>query len=587
MTKGVGIYLSVLFLIVFNNQNIAQVKSQVNQADRVDYLIITTDELKADFEPLVNWKFRKGLKTEIITMEEINSRYDETTIQLKIKSCLFDYYTNRDLVWALLGGNQEVVPVQGCYSKVRLGSSDLEDASVPTDLFYACFGGRFDWNSNLNDKIGEIYLDGHDLVPNIHLSRIPVQISQEVKSYVKKTLDYEMNPPLEGFLEEMLLSGVRSFTSWDGKSDNHHRSELLARQYVSDNWNGETTLFFDTGTDFPSGESYHVTTENFMEQINKGYGIIHFAGPGNSKVLKMEWGRNFEVSDVEKLTNPVSGLVLSTSGMVNAYDSEDTCLSEAFLKNPEGGAVAFFGSSRLGFGNPDSTFAFGPSMSYSAVFLEELFATDPEVTDHSFGAIVSRTKSEFIYSGGAGGTYHYLLYAINPMGDPELPVYRGKPRVFDNVRVFRFGNTLTVNAGGVENCKICMTHVDISSGYQEVIENIGSHTFSDISDAFYLTISKPGYIPYHLDSGLPTQIVEGIYPLIHLYPNPFTDILNLEIIVDKSWLVVYDLHGRRLKETEIRRGVNRIDLSLYPPGTYFLKVDGDDRATWHKVIKQQ
>ena len=61
--------------------------------DRVDYVIITTEELKPGFEPLLLWKIRKGLKAEIITLEEISSEYDDPNIQLKIKRCLHDYYT--------------------------------------------------------------------------------------------------------------------------------------------------------------------------------------------------------------------------------------------------------------------------------------------------------------------------------------------------------------------------------------------------------------------------------------------------------------------------------------------------------------
>ena len=53
--------------------------------DQVDYLIITTDELKPGFEPLLRWKIRKGLRAELITLKEIYYEYNEPSVQLKIK----------------------------------------------------------------------------------------------------------------------------------------------------------------------------------------------------------------------------------------------------------------------------------------------------------------------------------------------------------------------------------------------------------------------------------------------------------------------------------------------------------------------
>lgn len=585
--KGFSIYLAVVLLIALNAQLPAQKSHQEFSSDRVDYLIVTSEKLKADFEPLLNWKIRKGLKAELITMEEINSRYEESTVQLNIKSCLFDYYSNKELVWALLGGDQNVVPVQGCYAKVRMGTSDLVDESIPTDLFYACFDGRFDWNSNLNDKIGERFLDGLNLVPNIYVSRIPVKEPEEVRTFVKKTLDYELNPPLEGFLERMLLSGVRSYLSWDGKSDNHHRSEVIDNQYISPNWSEEATMFFDTGTDFPTGEWYHMDVANFSEQINSGYGIIHYAGPGNSTAIKMEFGRGFDTSDAAKLDHPVSGLMLSTSSLVNAFELEDTCLSEAFLKNPDGGAVAFFGNTRYAFGNQDTSLALGPSMSYSAVFMENLVSAKSENRDYSFAAIASHTKSEFINNGGSGGSYHYLLYTMNAMGDPELPIYATAPGVFDQVRIYWFGSTLRINTGGVDDCRICLTSSSLSDEFQEVVEGVSEYSFDQLPNDFYVTITKPGYVPYCFNSEGITGVDAPLGSRVRLYPNPFADYLHVEVFDRRSGMELYDLQGRRVLSGELQQGVNRFDLSGYPAGSYMLNLKGGGASSWHKVIKGQ
>lgn len=81
------------------------------------YVVITSSNLASAFQPLVQWKKTKGYDTEIITLEDINANYAGTTTQIKIKTCLYDQYLNHNLKYALLGGDDTIVPVQGCYSK--------------------------------------------------------------------------------------------------------------------------------------------------------------------------------------------------------------------------------------------------------------------------------------------------------------------------------------------------------------------------------------------------------------------------------------------------------------------------------------
>ena len=70
--------------------------------DRLDYLVVTTEEFKPELSPLLEWKTRKGLSVDMVTMDEIEEKYTDATIQLKIKHCLKDYYDNNDLRWVLL-----------------------------------------------------------------------------------------------------------------------------------------------------------------------------------------------------------------------------------------------------------------------------------------------------------------------------------------------------------------------------------------------------------------------------------------------------------------------------------------------------
>ena len=556
-----------------------------SSGEAIDYLIITAEELLPAFMPLLEWKNRKGLNAEIITVNEIAERYHEARIQLSIKRYLYDRYVNDGLKWVLMGGDHDVVPVQGCFSYVLNGSIEVTDEAIPTDLFYACFDKRFDWNALIDDKIGQVYHDDNDLVPEIYLSRIPVRNEEEVRVFVNKTLHYEQQQPARGFSDRMLLAGVKTWTLWSGKSDSHHRSELMYENYISKYWDGEMVRLFDTGTDFSGDKDYQVSTSNLSEQLNKGFAYFHFSGHGDINTLLMEEGPRFDVNDASRLSNTTSGVILSNACDVNAFDSIDPCLSEAFLRNPKGGGVAFFGSSRLGFGLPDMSYSLGPSFQYNASFLGYLFSERLGKHWNSFATVASAAKSEFANIGSSGGTYLYLLYAINPLGDPELPLFTRNPSRFSNVRLYMLGKDLRVNTDGISDCRICLSSLDLDEGYKQVVQNVSNYTFKDIPEAFQITITAPNYLPYIYTYGSPTAVQDELESQIRIYPNPVLENLFLDFNLFSGKMKLYDIQGRFLAEKELVNGSNNLSMSAYPAGTYLLNVLSDKRSAWYKVVR--
>jgi len=554
--------------------------------DVLDYLIVTTAELKDSFKPLLDWKIRKGLKAELVTLDEIYSRYEEPTDQLRIKRYLHELYKNRNLLWVLLGGDHDIVPVQYCFGKVNLMEDELEEDSIPTDLFYACFDMSFDWNGDADERVGEPHIDFVDNLPEIHISRIPVRTKEHVQTFIHKTLDYELNPPRENFMEKMLLTGVKSWQVWDQKSDNHHRSEQMYLRYVARNWSGKRFGFYDTGGSFPDGDQYEVSASNLSQQLNKGYAFFHFAGHGNKSTYLMENGTGFTCENALELNNKGSGLMLSTTCDVNAFDAHKMCLSESFLLNPHGGCVAFWGSSRLGLGIPDIDVSLGPSFQFNAKFLELLFKGEAAEGSHSFASICAAAKASLSGNDDGGGSYWYLQYALNPMGDPELPIYTRNPVLFDNVKIYSWGNRLSVNTGGVENCRICITDSDLEKSYRSLSYGRSHHTFTDVPENFILTITSPNYIPYQYRKGIYTGSGEAINSAIQIYPNPVQELMHLSIDFNEGAFTIYDINGRRMKSGMVSQGLNTISMRELEAGVYILNVRATGGVTSIKLIKQ-
>lgn len=132
---------SLLALGERNNMN----RPTVAAKDKIEYLIITNEALKNSFEPLLKWKRTKGLYSSIITVEDIEKKYEGDDLPLQIKNCLYDLYQNNELKYVLLGGDDTVVPVKIC---VGYKSESNLQGLVPVDQYYACFGNDFYWDGN-------------------------------------------------------------------------------------------------------------------------------------------------------------------------------------------------------------------------------------------------------------------------------------------------------------------------------------------------------------------------------------------------------------------------------------------------------
>ena len=109
----------------------------------------------------------------------------------------------------------------------------------------------------------------------------------------------------------------------------------------------------------------------------------------------------------------------------------------------------------------------------------------------------------------------------------------------------------------------------------------GNHTWYHSEDQYdigYLT-----EIHRFFTGGSPVGMVESEQGSLHVWPNPTTGQVTLEVDADSS-VEVYDLLGRLTATYPMHKGVNHIDLSNFPEGMYFLKTtEGPVR----KVLKKE
>lgn len=454
--------------------------------EKIDYIIITNKELKSSFEPLAIWKTTKGIKTSIITIDEIASKYTGTDEQVKIKKCIYDLFENNSLKYVLLGGDDKIVPVRGCYGKI---TNSTTDKTIPTDLYYACFSGDFEWDGNHNNIFGEID-DNIDLAQSVFVSRAPVKTKYDTDAFVNRVISYEKEPL---YNDNILMCAKNSFAK--DTIEFEIGSNSLYTKYIKPYWNGMMYRFHESASDFDTTSKYEFNPNNLKNQLAKGYSFVNVNLHGLQTYWDMESYGHYTSAHGKSQSNVAHTIITTIACFTNAFDisshgSEDPCLSESFIRNPTSGVVAYLGCSRYSWGTSKGL---GASHDYNAQFYKNLFSDTFE--DKNFGVIVAAAKSAKIASCGNYNTYRWIQFGLNPIGDPEMPIFISTPKKFDDVK-FACGMTGLSIDTGVDNCRICVTdEVDHGEGYFEVFDNVQCVTTSNLPDECTICITKQGYIP--------------------------------------------------------------------------------------------
>lgn len=462
----------------------------------LDYLIVTNNELKDTFKPLLDWKRTKGLKTGIVTVEEIETSHENTSspLHLKIKEYLYDRYINEGVSYVLLGGDDKVVPTLKCYCYANTSESE----NMPVDMYYACFDGSFNWDANNNGIYGEIN-DSINFAPSIFVSRVPTRNAEQSAQYIKKVLEFETAPRWNN---NILMAGTKRFVNNDsGQSDSEIQSEWLY-ECIAPLWNGQRVRLFDTCTDV---EPWHFTREGLIDQISKGYGYIDIISHGKQTYWHM--GENHYYSQQGSAQNNIGhSIVLTSACHTNAFDcqydepnesfSEDPCLSESLIRNYNSGIIAYWGSSRenWSFGIANKKYI-DPSVIMEVPFYEYLFSS--ELKSKNFAKLITLAKFSNVQKAYSSGTYRWLQFSMNPMGDPEMCLYTTTPKTFRNMDISYSDNSISLKAGS-DGCKICVMSADDSgTSFYKVFDDVSSVTLTEIPDYASICITKQDYIPKH------------------------------------------------------------------------------------------
>lgn len=457
-----------------------------------EYVIVTPDSMASTFQPLIDWKNKKGVTATSVTLEWILANYTGDDTQDMVRNFLKDAYQNWGTVWVLLGADTGILPSR----KVFAMDAGMGPAGnrIRSDLYFADLDGT--WNDNGVAPYGEV-ADNVDMYPEFILGRAPAENVAEAVVFVDKVLTYEMNPPSDYPLK-MLMPGEILWT--DPYTDSGVGLDWIDEDFVPPRFDPITKLYESLGNE---------TVESVLAAMSSGQNFVIHDGHCFDTVMGAGDGYIF-TTDADTVSNGSKTFILNSIGCWPAAIDKD-CIAEHFMNNPNGGCVAFIGNCRYGWGSPGN-----PGFGYSDVFQYEwarsVFAEDVL----PLGRALMESKALFVGFAGEANVYRWNEYQLNLLGCPEMPVWTDDPEaltVTAPAEVIASGDQVRVvvedAAGAVEDALVCMMNGDdiYVKGRTDISGSISFSVSTGSPDSLSLTVTAGNHLPYQ---GMIDVITEGV-----------------------------------------------------------------------------
>jgi hypothetical protein len=330
---------------------------QLNFPDEYDMVIITPEEFFEDMQPLVNYRNDCFIETICVTNEEIyNGEYFPANGRdnaEKIKYFIKDAIENWNITYILLGGGINKVPARASYVQ------DGMEINFNSDLYFADIydsnGDFCSWDSNGNDLFGEYNYEGRtdivDLYPDVCLGRLNFRDIDEIDGVINKIITYESTGAvMEDWFTDFIIIGGDTFDDFQNVLEGEYLNQN-ALSYMSDF--SEEKIWASTGK-----LKYAINIDSAVEN---GSGFLYMTGHGTHDNWVTHPPGDFDTwwpltgyfhFRVELLKNQELLPVVVIGGCSNCQFSSKNCFGWSWVKNPDGGGIASYGYSALGWGIP-------------------------------------------------------------------------------------------------------------------------------------------------------------------------------------------------------------------------------------------
>ena len=467
---GREMYQKMVEEMVVNSEDVELHVAENNQQRGVDpgdydYVIITNTSWVNAFQPLADWKTKKGIPANIVTTDWIynNENYSGSNKE-KIRAFIQDAHATWGTTFFLLGGDTSYIPYHTAY---------YQGDNIPTDTYYSDYDD--DWTCEVHVGRASVYQTGSS--------------AGGIANFVNKTLTYEKNPPATNYTKNVALFGFDLDSSTDGEDCKIDIDDL----YIPSNWS-VTTVY----------DSHSGNHEDAVDAaVNNGQNLINHIDHSNYDFMGTGWGNHgwgLSNSEVDAFNNGNKTSTWYSIGCLACAYDYDNCIAEHFVRDTDGGGVAFVGNSRYGWYQPGyDDYA---SLRYDRYFFRSFFDQNHYrlgdlFSDHKMDAYNSMTQNDY---------NKYIFTELTLLGDPEMPLWKENPSNFavthpDNLPIGSSSFTVHVETTGgtdINNASVCLWKDDevYLTGYTNNTGNVTFNPSPSTSGIMNVTVTKQDFLPY-------------------------------------------------------------------------------------------
>jgi hypothetical protein len=374
----------------------------------VKMVIITDTAFRKQLEPFFKWKTQKGYKLKILYKGA--GLAGDSYIQLK--DTLAKIYhasseTDPPPEYLLLIGDVNRVPYYGTG-----GTGNV------TDMYY----GEFDGNG--------------DYIPEMYIGRLPVADTTELKSVVKKIIQYEKFQFAD---TNKFYSRAIATAGIDTGYANTMNGQV---KYAISNYLTKINKIDEYHFYFPQSATSN-TIDSIKKLINKGVSFLNYTGHGSSDgwlYYKIGTVYYLKSSDVSLLVNKNKYPFVISNACRTAQFNIASSFGNKMVVTGEKGAIGFIGCSNDSYWNEDFYWAVGPGTvsadpTYQGKGLgayDRLFHTHGEpASDWYFTMGQVNYAGNLAVSASTTSRKKYYWETYNLVGDPSVIPILGIPGSFN------------------------------------------------------------------------------------------------------------------------------------------------------------
>ncbi len=363
-----------------------------------------------------------GLKVRIVPADELYNEFSSGTPDVsaykRYMKMLYDRADKEQKAKCLLLFGD-------CTFDNRMLTAESQDKSLDDHLL--CYESENSYSSTdcyVSDDFLTYLEDKEDILtfkasPDIGVGRFPCTTDAEASVLVDKTINYALNAKAGSWQNTIVFLGD------DGNQNTHMNDvNLVAEQTIDDHpgyyvrkvyWDAFNRVSSSTGSRYPDAENI------IKQQQNNGALIIDYAGHGSPTSISHE--QVLTLTDFTNFKGDNLPLWVTASCEIMPFDSNEKTIGETAILNSQGGAVAFYGTTRTVYASQNKLI--------NSAFMKYVLSYDENGKPLTLGEAQRQAKS-YLVKNSIETSKNKLQYSL--LGDPALslalPTYTA---VIDNI----------------------------------------------------------------------------------------------------------------------------------------------------------